>query len=452
MKEKHYFMPQIEKMSRRDFLQFQWVELQKQIEYTWARSGLCQRQFRAAKIDPGDIKSWDDFTHKVPFTTKQDLLADQKESPPYGTRLAVPEDKIFATALTSGTSGKGQEVHAVTNHDHDIMIDRMCFAFTWGGWTPGERHMNTLPVGTTVASLMHILALRKLGCQVFNLGMYDTKTKLEYMQRFKLTNMFVDVSYFENLTTEAVKMGYDLVKDFSIRKILIGGAYPVSFIHRMENRWNARIFDYYGGTSGQNGCTCENGAITGDKRGFYHLFPPYAYMEVLNYDTGEPVKPGEEGELVVTPLRKEASPFLRFRTNDKVRFFPNDACDCGRPFNLIEAGTISRYDDMMKIKGINIWPLTIDEIVLLSRDDTVEYQGRVYISKDGKEKVKVSVEFKPGLAPTAKQQVMTRISNEIHDRTGINFIVEEAAGELPRYLAKARRWTDERRMGLEARN
>jgi phenylacetate-CoA ligase len=438
-------------MSREELLAYQWRRLQEQIRYTYENSGLCKRQFEKAKITPDDIKTREDFTHKVPFTTKQDLVADQQERLPFGTRLAVTENKIFITYLTSGTSGKGQEVHTDTKETWDEIVDFIATSFTWSGWQEGDSAMNILPIGVTEAAPAIYLGMQRVGCNVFNLGMYDTKAKLDYMSRFKISNIDVTPPYLETLTYEAEKLGLDPARDLSVRKIMISmSAWPISFIHKMEEKWNAKIADNYGTTQCANGCTCENGAIIGEQRGSYHLYEHFAVHEVIDPDTGEPVGPGEMGEMVATPLNKKASPFLRFRLGDRVRYFPYNACDCGRPFTLLEAGTITRYDDMVKVKGVSIWPQTIDEIVL-TKGEIVEYQGRVYITDDKREMAGITVEFKEGVSPDVRQQLLSLISGDIRDTTGVRFGVQEASKELPRYIAKASslRWTDERIKGLE---
>ncbi len=451
MSEKRYYNRDIETMSREDFLEYQWRELQKQIRYTYEKSGLCQRQFKQAKITPDDIKTREDFTNKVPYTTKQDMVADQGEDPPYGTRLVVPENEICIIWLTSGTSGKGQEVHTLTREDWDFFLEAPAMIYTWSGWQKGDKAMNPLPLGMTAASPFHYLGLERVGCSVLNLGSYDTKTKLEYMKRFKITGIFATPAYLDTLTGEAEEMGLDPARDLSVERILIAiQSYPLSFIYKMEEKWNAKIYDYYGSTQYAVGSTCEKGAAIGDQRGFYHLFDFMALHEIIDPETGQPVDPGEVGEMVVTPLNRKASPFLRFKLADRVRYFPHDACDCGRPFDLMEAGTISRYDDMMKIKGINIWPETIDEIVL-TKEEATEYQGRLYMSDERKEKADIVIEFKIGVVQDVKQRLLTKISDEVRDATGIGFIVKEATEALPHAVFKVRRWADDRSKGLEAK-
>ena len=182
-----------------------------------------------------------------------------------------------------------------------------------------------------------------------------------------------------------------------------------------------------------------------------HLLDPYYYTEVIDPETLKPVGPGEEGEAVVTVLYREASPVVRFRTHDKVRYYPYNHCPCGRPYSIWEAGNVSRYDDMMKIKGTNVWPSMVDG-VLFSRPEADEYAGQVWIDAQGREHVLIRLAFKDSHPRSAeeKERLMAELSRELLRQTGVTMAVKEVPrNELPIYEFKARRWTDERKKGLE---
>ena len=172
--------------------------------------------------------------------------------------------------------------------------------------------------------------------------------------------------------------------------------------------------------------------------------------EILRPGTNEPVEPGEEGELVATTLFREAFPIIRFRTGDRVRLMP-EPCTCGRPFLSIEAGTVARYDDMMRIRAQNLWPDAVDKIVF-AIGDMEEYAGLVYIDSDGRETVELSVEFKPGAAPdpAARAGRIADLAREIQVKLNVRMEIREAPYlTLPRFEFKTRRWTDQRRAGRE---
>jgi phenylacetate-CoA ligase len=180
-----------------------------------------------------------------------------------------------------------------------------------------------------------------------------------------------------------------------------------------------------------------------------HLLEDRVYCEVVDRATGEPVGPGEEGELVITPLQAEASPLLRFATGDRVRWLPPEACGCGRPFAGLEAGTITRFDDMLKIKMVNVWPDAIDAVVLTPAE-VVEYEGEVRVDPTtGREEAVVSVEFHRETAPERRTALLDGLAAQLRERVGLHFAVREHDGPslldgTRDGLLKRRRWTDRR--------
>ena len=182
--------------------------------------------------------------------------------------------------------------------------------------------------------------------------------------------------------------------------VMSGEAWPVDFIERMEEAWGAPIFEGYG-ASQTYGCfimsNCELGAVHDGQRGALHWYEWAAVLEVLDPDTLEPVGPGETGELVVTHFEKEASPLIRFRTRDKVTYHPWTDCSCGRQLDFLQAGTIGRWDDMVKVKGENVFPPEVDEIVF-ARPEIGEYQARVFIGGKGRDEAIHSRRLGPGAA------------------------------------------------------
>ena len=249
-----------------------------------------------------------------------------------------------------------------------------------------------------------------------------------------------------------MKRKIDTGKTFSRLKALsvAGETYPKEWASFIEKFWGVKLHELYGCTqaSGWMGGTCENGAmINGDKRGKIHLAEFSIYCEVLNPETGIHVKSGEEGELVITTLFREGSPLIRFRMADKVRFFTYKECNCGRMLNAIEAGTVSRYDDMIKVKGNNIWPETVDSIIF-SKDEIEEYVGRAYIDESGKENVEIKVAMKENIKINEKEKknLIVEMRKTLKQKTNVDMeIVLVQRNALPLFEFKARRWKDERK-------
>lgn len=174
-----------------------------------------------------------------------------------------------------------------------------------------------------------------------------------------------------------------------------------------------------------------------------------ALCEVVDRSIGRPVSLGEEGEIVITPFGSGAFPLIRFSTNDRARFFSSEHCPCGRPFDGMECGAISLYDDMMKVKGVNFWSAAIDEVVF-RHNEIPEYRGEVNITEDGREEILVEVEFREAGADLDKEPIMTGIAEELRRKIGIGFRVREWVGAplstivYQEKTAKTKRWTDKR--------
>jgi phenylacetate-CoA ligase len=442
-------------LSRENLEKIQLGNLQRQLQYVHANSPFYQRRFESTGLRPEDVRSIDDL-RELPLLEKQELLDDQAKYPPYGSRLSVTEDKIAMLILTSGTSGTGQEVYAMTRMDVEFGGSAWANWYYRCGMRKGEQLLLTWPLGTNSGPQGAFLGAYKLGTNTLPVAPYDSQSKLQtYMLRFNPAGMVVTPAYLSHLTVLCDELGIDPKGQFSnLKAIMIATeAYPISWAERMERIWGARIYELYGNTQqgGLAAGTCETGIFTKTgERGCLHLDEWNTVFEVIDRETGEPVEHGEVGELVLTNLFREGSPLIRFRTDDRVRFLKHGTCSCGRPTNCLEAGTVARYDDMMKIRAQNVWPEAVDGIVF-DHAEIDEYQGRVYLDERGREKVDVLIEFKANpLAGETKSKILSELTMEIRRGIGVSMELSEAPqGSLERFVFKTRRWTDERKEGLE---
>ena len=450
--ETDYYYPKLESMSREQLKEYQWKRLKAQLERTFKNNEFFQKRWEEHGVTPDDIKDPSDYAKKIPIMGKKDLIQDQTTYPPYGKRLGVPMNKVVQTHITSGTSGLGQEIYGLTQADVYHLNGTWAMNYYWMGIRPGDAVLHFWPMATMTAGMVSYGGLVMLGARYFLTAFYDTKTKLEYMKRFDPKLIMTVPAYLTTLTETAKELGYSFEKDFpSLESILIAAsAYPESWALEMEETWKAKLHDHYGST--QKGAalalTCERGAMDNGKRGMMHLLEPFVYSEVVDRETREPVKPGESGELIITPLEREASPIIRFGTDDKVIYRGYEECSCGRPYAGIEAGVIERYDDMVKMKGMNVWPAAIDSVVFESKE-VFDYRGRVYIADRGKEEVTMSIEFKSGVPAERKPELLKEIGFTVRERVGIRMNVEETPESFQRIQFKGKRWTDERIKGLE---
>jgi phenylacetate-CoA ligase len=254
-------------------------------------------------------------------------------------------------------------------------------------------------------------------------------------------------SYVLRLEKVAREMGMDLRRDFAIKTIIIAGEpYSLQWAEEREENWGAKIFEFYGTSQKAMAWTCRLGVRHNGTRGILHHLSPFVLFETIDRKTGKQVQSGEEGEIITTHLYSEASPILRFATNDKGLLVSHKDCACGLPFNGYQTGSIARYDDMLKIRAVNIWPQSVDDAVF-SYGEVKEYEGRVYIGQDGKEEITVSLEFVKDISTLKKGEILQSLTDKIREKTGIRMNLAEASDSLPEFKderSKARRWKDER--------
>lgn len=447
----------IETLSPAELRKLQEARLRSLLERVQAKNPFYQAHFRRHGVDASRIRSLEEFSEKIPFVTKKDLIDDQAASPPYGTRMAAPQDEIAAVVLTSGTSGRGREVHCYTFADLERSTAQFDYLLHWQGIDPGERFFHTIPVGLELGGVWYKRGAERHGLNYFNVAKYDTDTRIDYMLRFAPHLLMTSVAYLNRLTVVCRERDMWPREAFpDLKAISIGGeAHGVEWAREMEEVWGAKLHERFGSTQsgGTHMFTCEAGVHDGDARSMLHNLGHKAIAEVIDPETGKHVGPGEEGELVVTCLYMESFPSVRFRMGDRVRYLPHTHCRCGRPFDGVECGTAARFDDMIKIKGYNIWPDAVDAVIL-APGDVAEYAARVFIDHRGRETVEVRVEF-AGSTPLGsdwRAALLGRFREELKRRTGVTMeLVETASGSVPRFEMKARRWTDERPRGMQAK-
>ena len=369
-----YVSPKIETLTRGALLDLQFQKLLFFLERVYKENPFWKEKFDEAKVDLGKIKSIDDFQRAIPFSDKKSILKDQEAFPMYGKRLGVPLEEVTEFHLSSGTSGLAQEVHSYTAWDVEVAGTVLLYHLIWAGLQKGDAVAVTLPMNTTGFPLAVFSAIRKLGGKPFMIGTFDNKTRLETMHQFPIRYLFSTPVYLSRLVEVCEEMGV-VPGEYLNTLTTIGlsaGSYPLFWARRMEEIWQTSLSEFYAcsGAGGAMSATCEKGLFgSKDKgsRGGMHLLENVYLIEVLNPETLKPVEPGETGEVVVTNLDKIAEPVVRYRTRDTARYLGAD-CSCGRPFASIECGSIGRLDDMIKVRGINIWPVTFDEMIF-SRDE-----------------------------------------------------------------------------------
>jgi phenylacetate-CoA ligase len=452
-KQNKYFIKKLETMPLKEVQALQYEKTRETLERAYSKCKFYRDLFDRAKVKPEDFKTLEDIA-RFPCIDKQALVDDQEANPPFGQRVCVPASKIRRVNVTSGTSGMGQEVHC---HDEKAIWAANASTathFAAIGLKKGDVSAVLYPLATMTGGMLSYEALRIFGATPLPLAVFNTNQRIDMMRRFNVHHILTTPAYLTRITTICMERGFDPKKAFPRLKGITVSTEPfsVSWALKMEEIWDTVLHDIYGSTqlNLNYAVTCKYGVVPDGQTGYYHLADYFALVEVLDRETDKPVRYGEWGEPVVTTFSREAMPLIRFRSNDRVRLLPPRLCECGRESLYWEAGTISRYDDMIKIKATNVWPQTVDEAVF-SFAEIEEYNGSVYIDDNGAEIATVTVEFKQmALDDATKADILQKLGGKIKEMTYVTMRIEEVPhGTLPRFEYKARRWTDERIKGLE---
>ena len=289
-------------------------------------------------------------------------------------------------------------------------------------------------------------------------GTMGTEAKLDLMLRFADAAFIYASTNFLHTLTEAIRRrGLRPGDAFaSMRGLFVAGeGYPREWAEAIVRDWGCPLHEGYGSTQGAGfiASTCSSGVVRDDATpACLHCFEWENLVEVVDPDTGRAVTPGDEGEVVLTNLGIQGSPVVRFATGDRARLLPAGGCGCGCAWTPLEAGTIARYDDMLKIRGNNVWPATVDAI-LFAEPSVAEYAARVYVDESGRTEVELRYALKTDLVAKADgSRLSATLAAAIKERTNVSMrLTEVPRGELPTFEYKARRWIDERRTGYAAR-
>lgn len=434
--------PAIETLTKPELQELQLRRLRAQILRCSTEVPFYQQRWPK---DVQEIRSMEQFRDTVPYTSKADFLTDLPE---FSGRLATGR-RIFEYHMTSGTTGLGQETHPLSEADHETLAAGWHYQAYWAGLRPGDKICFTWPIGLQTGGLSTGITTQRLGLVGIQLGPYSSEDKLRYMKRFQPHALVASPSYITHLSHLLQRDGSTPAEALPHLKALFiaGESYPISWATKTMEQWGCTVSEWYGLMQGatNQAFSCELGVAPNGERGTLHNLDHRVLAEVLDPETGLPVAPGQSGEMVITTLTRDAFPIVRFKSNDKVHVV-DEPCPCGRQFLALEAGTVARYDDMMKVRGQNLWPAAVDKIVL-GHGRIAEYAGEVAIDAEGREQVVLRVEFtaEPE-SPEEEQSVLGEIQRELKSTTNVTMqILRVESGMIPRFEFKARRWTDRRR-------
>ena len=426
-----YFNREIETASRDALAQHQLGRMQTLLRETLNSNIFYGEKFRKAGFtDARDFKSLADIT-RLPFTRKQELVDDQEAHLPFGRNLTYPIEKYTRLHQTSGTTGKPLR-WLDTRESWDWWARCWGTVFKSAGLGEQDRIFFAFSFGPFIGFWAAWSGADKIGALAISGGAQDSPQRLRSLIDLGATALCCTPSYALHLAEIAQKEKVDL-DQAGVRKIVVagepGGSIPGTKA-RIEQAWNAQLFDHTGATEvGAHGFTCA--AQSG-----VHLNEGEFLVEVINPKT---LEPADEGELILTNLGRVGSPIIRYRTGDQVRLIRN-GCDCGRTFVRMDGGIIGRIDSMFIIRGVNIFPSAIEAIVR-SFPRVVEFAIDLY-SVESMDEFEIYIE----VAGENPQEVADALAREASARLGLRVPVKLVPTEsLPRFELKAKRVNDRRK-------
>ncbi len=423
--------PTLEGMALEDLAAYQWQRFAPMFGRIFEANPFYRRKWQAAGVrDPRDVRTWDAY-RGLPLTTKAELARDQDEHPPYGTDLTYPLDRYIRLHQTSGTAGRPLR-WLDTAESWKWWLRCWTFVYRAAGVGAGDRIFFAFSFGPFIGFWAAFDAAREIGALAFPGGGLDSTLRVRMLVDTQPTALVCTPSYALRLAEVARAVGVD-APALPIRVTIHAGEPGASIPatrQRIEAAWGARCIDHTGLTEvGATGFTCAAGAV--------HLNESEFLAEILDPGTGATSQDGE-GELVLTNLGREGSPVVRYRTGDRVRL-DRERCECGRTFARLAGGILGRADDMLIVRGMNVFPSVIEDVV--RKFDCVD-EFRIEVRRKA-EMADLRVVVEVDQARYANAEIVRTLEDlreRLREACGFRVDADAVpAGGLPRFELKARR-------------
>ena len=424
-----FFDHALETMPPKAIEALQIEKLRSMFKKIYGHNRFYTEKFDSAGIDHETILNVNDMA-QIPLTNKEDLIKAQQYNPPFGSNATFPESAYSRFHQTSGTTGKPLRV-LDTPESWEWWGRCWGFVLTGAGLTENDRLFVPFSFGPFIGFWAALEGARIINTMMIPGGGRDSLERLHLMKELGVTAICCTPTYALRLAEVAQEAEFDL-NEIPLRiSILSGepGANVPATKTRVESVWNFKSYDHAGASEvGAHSFECEiqpNGT---------HVNESEFIVEVLNPDTLEPVSEGEQGELIITNLGRIGFPVIRYRTGDLVRL-NHEPCKCGRTFPRFEGGVLGRVDDMVVVRGINVFPSAIENLVRRS-DEVEEFRITVSTVKQMGH-LSIELDLKKDTNPeNAKNDVYKQIRNELGLSSEIKVVPH---GSLPRFEMKARR-------------
>lgn len=428
-----YLHKELETLTRPEIENLQIQRLHKTLELCM-NSPFYRKRFAENHLTVDSIKTLDDI-RKIPFTTKQDL----RDNYPFGL-AAVPMEKVVRLHSSSGTTGT-PTVILHTQHDLDEWANAVARCLYMVGLRPGDIFQNSSGYGMFTGGLGFQYGAERLGMLTVPAAAGNTKRQIKFITDFGTTALHAIPSYAGRLYEVMEEMGIDPRRDTKLRTLIIGAEpHSEEQRRRIEDMLGVKAYNSFGmsemcGPGVAFECTEQNGL---------HIWEDYYIVEIVDPVTLEPVPDGEVGELVLTTINREAMPLLRYRTRDLTRVLPGD-CPCGRHHKRLDRMK-GRSDDMMILKGVNIFPIQIETVLMQFKELGNEYLITL-TNEEANDMMTVEVELKEFCDDYPRLQALTKeITRQLKDEILLTPLVKLVPkGALPKQEGKAVRVKDLRK-------
>lgn len=425
---------QRETWSRDQIEAFQVDSLKRQLDYVNNHSAHYRKVFADIGFDPQEFKSFDDL-RRLPFTHKADYIQGLAAKPPFGTLAAVEPGEAVRVHFSSGTTARPAPV-LWSKHDLERWADLYARSLYAQGLRRGDIFQCMFSYAWFVGGLGATMAAQHLGALVIPASSGDTDRQIDTIFEYGSDCVIGTPSFMAHMAEAAHARGLDLAES-KVRMVCVGGEPGASLPGtraRIESQWGAKMFDCYGALECQP-IGWDTAAQLGPT-----LAEDFIYVEVLDPETHEPVVDGERGVLVLTHLDKQACPLVRWWTGDIVVRDSSIAPD-GRTHARLPGGVLGRADDMLVVRGVNLFPSAVEDIVRTFPDTSNEYVLVLDDSvKDPKTGFLTGVKLRVEPTATATSDLGERLSQRLREKLQVRFHVEVVPpGSLPKSQHKAKR-------------
>lgn len=427
---------EIENAKREELEKLQLKRLQSTVERVYSLTPFYKQKFDELGITPEDINSLDDIK-KLPFTTKKDLRAHY----PFGL-FTVPMSEVVRIHSSSGTTGKPTVV-GYTKADMEVWDEVMARVYTMAGVTSKDIVHNAYGYGLFTGGLGFHNGAEKVGAAVVPASAGMTDRQLMLMRDFGATVLASTPTFALHIAEVAKKAGADYLNHYKL-KAGVFGAEPTSkgLKKEVSDAWGIDYHEVYGLSEiiGPGvGANCKHSDLL-------HIFEDHFFVEIINPHTGESLPDGERGELVITPLTKQALPLIRYRTGD-ITSITREPCKCSRTLLRMES-IVGRVDDMLIISGVNVYPSQIEHVIANTEDVTLNYQ--IIVDKKGHlDKLEIHIEVSDdimedslGQMAILKKEIEHALLNNLYINANVVLVQPRS---IERSMGKAIRIIDKRK-------